>query len=147
MKKKLIFLSCLLLATTLLMAKPGEKLLRSFNQSFPLAENVKWHEDAAGYLVSFTQLGIITKVSYDKSGTYLNSLRYYDESKLPLNILLAVKKKFSGKTIFGVTEFSNEEEVTYHIKLQDEKNWYTVKATSDASLMIEERLKKEASNN
>ena len=31
-----------------------------------------------------------------------------------------------GKSVYGVTELSTEDEVSYHITLQDERNWYIV---------------------
>ncbi len=143
MKKIVIISTCLLLASFALYAKPSEKLLNLFSEEFPMAENVKWHEDASGYLASFTQAGVLTKVSYDKKSNFQNMLRYYDKSKLPLNILLAVKKRFADKNIFGVTEFTNMEGTAYHIKLEDEKHWYTIKAsTSGATIEVEERYKK-----
>ena len=143
MKKISLTLVVLLLIVSNLMANPDAKLLQSFNEAFPLAKDVKWHEDKNGYLVSFTQMGIANKVNYDKQGTYMNSLRYYDETKLPLNIQLNIKKRFADKTVFGVTEYSDNEGTTYHIKMQDENYWYTVKATVSGSLSIEEKLQKD----
>lgn len=142
MKKITITLAVILLAASHLFANPDAKLLQAFNEAFPLAKDTKWHEDKNGYLVSFTQMGVATKVNYDKQGNYMNSLRYYDESKLPLNIQLNLKKRYPEKTVFGVTEFSNNEETVYHIKMQDYAYWYTVKATPSGSLSIEEKMKK-----
>ncbi len=141
MKKILLFTVAVCL-TILLNAKPTTQLLKIFKESFPDAQNAKWHEDETGYLVSFTQMNIPTKVTYDKKGNYINSLRYYDEKALPLNVILTIKKRYPGKKIFGVTEFANMYGIAYYIKLQDEKNWYTVKATADGTLEMQQRYKK-----
>src|SRR4051794_19990632 len=107
----------------------SEKLLYSFLNAFPSAENIKWCEDAKGYFVSFTQSGILSKVAYDPQGGFLYAMRYYNEEKLPLSVLLALRKKFPDKKIFGVTESSTPDNITYHVKLEDETSWYTVGVT------------------
>lgn len=142
--KKISFLLIAMLVTTVsLFASPSAKLLKAFSESFPDAQNVKWHEDDKGFLVSFNQGEVLTKVNYDKKGEFVSSLRYYDENKLPLNILLSVKKRFPEKQIFGVTEFTDREGVNYHIKMQDDKRWYTVKSDANGNMQIEERFKKQ----
>lgn len=39
-----------------------------------------------------------------------------------------MKKKYAGKEIFGVTEISSDSEISYHVTLKDDKNWYTIKS-------------------
>jgi hypothetical protein len=133
--KKIFFLAAaLLFSVALLYAEPEGKMKKAFVENFPNASNVKWHKDDNGYLVSFTQAGTPTKIVYDKNGRFISSLRYYGEKDLPTNILLAVKSKYHGKDIFGVTEFTTQTEVVYHIKLYDGKEYYNVKAYSDGSV-------------
>src|SRR5438876_3663548 len=84
----------------------SEKLLYSFLNMFPLAEDVKWCEDDKGHFVSFTQSGILSKVAYDPQGDFTYALRYYKEKNLPVSVLLRVREKFTDKKIFGVTELS-----------------------------------------
>src|SRR3954464_12038063 len=96
--KKLFAISITLFVFTFIsFASVNEKLLYSFNKAFPLAENVKWSEDANGYFASFTQFGILSKVVYDPHGDFIYALRYYEEDNLPVSILLKVRKRFAGK--------------------------------------------------
>jgi hypothetical protein len=120
----------------------SEKLLYSFLNSFPLAENVKWCEDDKGYFASFTQSGILSKVAYDPQGGFLYAMRYYNEEKLPVSVLLALRKKFPGKKIFGITESSTRDNITYHVKLEDETSWYGVQVTSSGDVTLEEQFQK-----
>ncbi|MGI8950081.1 MAG: hypothetical protein ACR2FN_00710 [Chitinophagaceae bacterium] len=129
-----------------LYAKPNERLIHLFEKTFPDAKNIKWNEDANGYVVCFAQSNMLNKITYDNNDNFVSSLRYYDETNLPANILLAIKKKFAGKTIFGVTEFTNIEGVIYSIKLKDEKKWYTVQATSDGNFEVKESYKIQTEN-
>lgn len=119
MKKTITLAAALLLSATILYAEPESKMEKNFKQMFPNAEGVKWHQDADTYLVSFTQAGNAVKIVYDKNGKFLQSLRYYGEKDLPTNILLAVKNKYAGKAIYGVTERTTSSDVTYHISLMD----------------------------
>src|SRR6266498_594700 len=120
----------------------SEKLLYSFDKAFPLAENAKWLEDAKGYFVSFTQSGILSKVVYDPQGDFIYALRYYKEDNLPISVLLTVREKFTDKKIFSVTELSTPDNITYHLKLEDTKSWYSIQVTTLGDVTIEEHFKK-----
>ncbi len=61
-------------------------------------------------------------------GNLLETVRYYGETNLPPNIIARLKKKYAGSDVFGVTEVTSETEVTFHITMKDEKNWYTIKS-------------------
>lgn len=115
MKKIMTIATALLVTISILNAEPESKVETSFKAMFPNARNVKWHQDKSGYLVSFTQSGSAVKIMYDGKGKFVQSLRYYSEKDLPTNILLAVKNKYKGKAIYGVTERTTSNEVSYHI--------------------------------
>ncbi|WP_153796852.1 hypothetical protein [Foetidibacter luteolus] len=142
MKKIFVIAAGLILSTSVAKADPNEKLVQSFNQTFPNAQSVKWSENDNGYLVSFTQTGTLTKIRYDKEGNFLNSLRYYQEKDLPLKVLLAVKKKYKDKSVFGVTELTNENGVTYQLTLNDDKKWYIINSTTDGDLSLKDSYTK-----
>ncbi|RYY10982.1 MAG: hypothetical protein EOO04_36020, partial [Chitinophagaceae bacterium] len=129
MKKLLAILASTLvfISAYALDPKVNEKVLKSFNETFSAAEDVKWEEFQNYYTVSFNQSGIQSKVNYDHSGTMLSSLRYYAPQLLPLNIYNRVKKAYAKKEMFGVTEVTFSNEVVYYVKLQDAKTWMTLK--------------------
>jgi hypothetical protein len=120
----------------------SDKLLQAFNKTFPDAQQVKWAETEDKYMVNFKQGDILTKVEYDKEGNFLNSLRYYSEKNLPVNILCRLQKKYSDKKVFGVTEITSDTNVEYYIKLEDAQNWITVKSNVDGAMQVVERYKK-----
>jgi hypothetical protein len=123
---------------------PGvdERVLAAFNTTFKNANNVSWTELANTYEVKFSDNNIQMRVVYDKEGNMVNTLRYYNEDKLPVLILTKVKAKYPGKTIYGVTEESSDDGLYYHIILEDSKTWLTVKSDSGGSLHVEKKLKK-----
>ena len=120
----------------------NEKVLRAFQETFPVVNEVKWKEYPNYYTVSFKQHNIQSEVRYDKEGNFLSSLRYYKEDMLPLSVLHEVKKKYSKKSIFGVTELIVGTEVAYFVKLEDEKSWLTIKADQQGNLSVYEKLRK-----
>jgi len=144
---KRVLLACFLLTLSagVFAAADGnisDKLLQAFNKTFPDAQQVKWAETEDKYMVNFKQGDILTKVEYDKEGNFLNSLRYYSEKNLPVNILCRLQKKYSDKKVFGVTEITSDTNVEYYIKLEDAQNWITVKSNVDGAMQVVEKYKK-----
>jgi hypothetical protein len=143
MKKITALAIAIFVSTASLFANPGAKLLKAFNSSFPNAHNVKWHEDDKGFLASFKESDMLVKVNYDKNGEFVSSLRYYQENKLPLNVLMSLKKRFPDKQTYGVTEVTTIDAVNYYVKMQDDKRWYTVKSDANGNLQVVEKFKKQ----
>ncbi|HVU98789.1 MAG TPA: hypothetical protein VHE34_26385 [Puia sp.] len=142
-----LFLACCLLtlSTGVFAGTDGnisDKLLQAFHKTFPDAQQVKWAETEDRYMVNFKQGEILTKVEYDKDGNFLNSLRYYSEKSLPVNILCRLQKKYADKKVFGVTEVTSDSNVEYYIKLEDAQNWITVKSNVDGLMQVVEKYKK-----
>jgi hypothetical protein len=119
----------------------SEKIIQIFKQTFPKAEEVKWAEQTDKVTVDFKDEGVATKVVYDKDGNFVSSVRYYFEKNLPVSILCKLKKKYTGKTVFGVTEMTTDSKVDYFIKLEDATSWMTVKADADGMEVVEKYKK------
>jgi len=120
----------------------NEKVLEAFKKTFYNPQEIQWFENAEGYEVNFRCDDANSKVWYDKEGNILRTYRYYNEFKLPPFISGRVKKRYPDKNIFGVTEITNAEGVSYYIKLEDEKNWITIKADSQGFLEVHEKYRK-----
>ncbi len=120
----------------------NEKVLKSFNEIFAAVQHVKWEEYKNYYTVSFVHSGIRSKVNYDKNGYIIGSLRYYAPQNLPLNIYNRLRKQYSKKELFGVTELTVEAEVTYFVKTQDEKNWITIRIDPSGNTTVCEKYRK-----
>ena len=144
--KPLLILVCVMTLTTGVFAADGftisEKILNTFKQTFPDAQQVKWLEQTDRYTVNFKENGILTKIDYDKEGNFISSLRYYTEKNLPINILCRLQKKYADKKVFGVTEMTSDATVEYYIKLEDDQNWITVKSNADGNMQVVEKYRK-----
>jgi hypothetical protein len=116
-----------------------ETLQQSFQKDFPNAENIHWGENKEGYNVVFTVKSILTRITYDRKGKFTGSLRNYSEQILPFYITNKLKKKYPGQSIYGVTEITTPNDVTYFVKLQSDKYWTTVRIDPDGSNDIVEQ--------
>lgn len=144
MKKMLAFVLLFTVAFRSFAADPGvdERVLLAFRQSFPDVRDERWSESTDAYQVSFSKDEIRSTITYDKEGNMLKTFRYYDEKHLPVLLLSTLKKKYPNKTVFGVTEESSEDGITYHITLEDEKYWTKVKADNFGAMSVEQKLRK-----
>ena len=143
--KKMILLACTVLMAVGLFAKAPavtEKVLAVFNQTFVGAEDVMWSNSKHIYMVKFTHQGIRTTVKYDADGNFLSSLRYYTAERLPLDIQVKLRKEYTHKNIFVVTEYVIGDNVNYYVKLEDELSWITVKTDNSREMEVTENYKK-----
>lgn len=143
--KKLIILTCLFATLSVAASNPpevNEKVLKAFNQTFVKATDVVWNEVQNLYEASFKQSEIISRAIYDAEGNLLRTTRYYSQENLPINILTKIHKKYAGKSIYGITELSTEDQVSYYVTLQDEKNWYIIQADNFGNLELSKKFRK-----
>ena len=147
--KKFFILFCSLLLGTVSFAFSltiDEKLLQAFKISFPNAEEVNWYESKDAYVASFKENGVRARAVYKRDGQLRSLVRSYNEENLPYPVQFKVKQDYPDKKIFGVVELTVTENnftaTEYHIKMEDEKNWYTVVMDSDGFLTVTERFRK-----
>ena len=143
--KKLIILTCLFATLSVAASNPpevSEKVLKAFNQTFMKATDVVWHETQNLYEASFKQSEIISSAIYDAQGNVLRTTRYYSQENLPIHILTKIQKRYTGKSIYGVTELSTGDGVSYYITLQDDTHWYVVESDSWGSLEQTKKFRK-----
>jgi len=151
MKTKLAGLFCLfvLSAQMHVLADDGaatvnEKLIKAFQAAFPLAEKVDWMENGDHYFVHFRDQDVVSEIEYDHEGNFLASERYYkDAGHLPLHLAWELHKRFLNKSIFGITETNTESETYYYVKLEDNKEWVTIKGSADGILFVVEKFNKQ----
>ena len=146
MKKKLLAATCLIgiltVSTFSAQAEINQKVLQSFRAVFAEAKHIKWTEYPDHYYVSFMQNDILVKASYDKDGNLLNSMRYYKEQRLPLNILYKVKRAYPTKTVDIVTEVSDNDGTVYFVQLKDDKGWTVIKSDESGNFEETDRINK-----
>ncbi len=145
MKKLLVVLFLAAITTSTVAATAptvSEKAIKNFKSSFAGAREVLWSEDNGIYTVRFTNNGIRTRVMYSEDGDFLSSHRYYTEEYLPTDIICKLKKKFPTRKIFGIVEYIIGDEISYYVKMEDEKTWITVKVDNYRNTEVTEKYQK-----
>jgi hypothetical protein len=145
MKKTFFLLYSLLIGVTSFADRSrniNEKLLQSFRERFPNAEQIVWNELADTYVVNFVEDGIRSHITYRKDGEFVSASRYYLEQNLPYYLVINIKKKYPGKKIYGVTEISSASGIEYYIKLEDARIWMTLESDSRGDLHVVEKFRK-----
>lgn len=120
----------------------NEKVLKAFNETFTIAQEVTWQEFEDYYQANFKQEEVQLRAQYDANGNLLKTIRYYSEKELLPNIIAKLKTKYAGKTIEGVTETTSNDEVSFVISLKDDTNWYIVKSDAYARLELTKKFKR-----
>jgi hypothetical protein len=144
-------LFCLLLLSSQMRASthrsPADvnaKVIKAFQEAFPQATTVDWKESGDFYFVHFKEKESVMQIEYDHDGNFIESDKFYtDTDLLPAHLVWELNKRFKGKTIFGVTEVNTELETNYFVKMQDDKEWITVKGNATGIDYIVERYKKQ----
>ena len=98
--KKYLFIIYLLivgLSSRAAVSTINEKLIQSFNESYPHAVRVNWLEFPETYAVNFEEAGVKSTIHYNKDGSFLSAIRYYSEEKLPYYLIATRRKNFRKK--------------------------------------------------
>lgn len=123
-------------------ASVNEKVLKAFATTFVSAQDVRWSEHKGLYEAAFTFNEIKTRVTYDQDGNALQTIRYYFEQQLPLNILTKVKSKYSDYKVYGVTEITSDDRTDYHIVLESATGWLMLQADNSGYMNEEKKMGK-----
>lgn len=142
--KKIFLAVVLACVSTFVFAAPpvSEKVLKIFQAVFPDVQNARWYENESHYEVYFEKQDMKCRIRYDLDGKVMSTIRYFEEKDLAPFLRLKITQKYPGKKIFGITEMNSENELTYHVVLEDKENWYNISADAMGQLSLTDKFKK-----
>lgn len=117
----------------------SEKLLRTFRESFPVANGLSWRENLHSYTVDFQENNVHIHIVYAKNGDFFRSMRYYSGEDLPYYLQTVIQKKYPNKKIFGVVEMADGRGVSYLLKARDGKILTTIRMANEGTLELFEK--------
>lgn len=123
------------MATVPTSASVNEKVMKTFNQVFAGAQDVQWSTTASYSEACFHSATGSTRAVIGNDGNLIRTIRYYKEKELPSHILYKIRKKYDGKTVFGVTEVANAAGTLYHVVITDSRNLYNVTIDDHGSVI------------
>lgn len=142
--KKTFFLLALLFTFLSSFAKPPvtEKIRKQFAAVFPTVAEAKWFEGDHYYDVYFDQDNKKYVIRYDLNGRIQRLRCSYTGEKLCAFLKAKVNEKYPGKSIYGVTEITNDNEMFCILNLEDAKNWITVRISATGQITEMEKFTK-----
>jgi len=119
----------------------NSRAVRHFNSIYNDVVDVKWYNEKEGLFAYFTQDSIKSRVSYDKKGRFLSTIREYDETRLPSRVRHLVKSTYYDFSIYKVIELNYFNQTIYYIKMEDKTSWKMARIADDEMTIVEEFAK------
>lgn len=143
MKKTLAVLTALTLTLSSFASAPiADAILKQFSAAFPTVQNAKWFEAKDHYDVYFEKEGVKHQIQYNLKGKIVSTRNYYEGDKLCAFLKAKLSEKYPTKTVYGVTEITNSDEMFYTITLEDKKRWTTLRMSPIGQISEVEELNK-----
>ena len=113
---------------------------RDFLKRFKDPKDILWSHVNKGWVVTCTENGINTRTAYNLAGSWVYTIKYYDEWKLPKDVRTLVKSTYFDYTITQVEEIVQQisTEPTYLVHLKDDKSWKNVLVSNGEMVVMEE---------
>jgi hypothetical protein len=101
-----------------------------FRKQFPNVNNAYWYKTSdGGYIASFRENSVETKVAYNNHGRLHHTISYYGESDLSRNVWETVKSAYYAYNILKIAEININDKTVYMVYMQDETRLKTVRVS------------------
>lgn len=117
------------------------KAARDFGRHYAKAENIAWVANNNGSSVYFTFKGNKMRSTYNKAGQKEYTLKYYSEQAMDPKLRHLIKSNYYDFTIDMVTEVERNNSTSYLVRMQDAKQFLTVKVV-DGEIFPYETIQK-----
>jgi hypothetical protein len=129
--KKICFFALTILFTSgamALPASPSDRITNIFHKDFPTVHQEIVQDCGDYFVVYFKEEELSScRVFYTPKGVMIQTIKYYDVSKLDPFIRCLVNQKYKGQEIKGITETSSADVHNYEIILQGKKGGCKIK--------------------
>jgi hypothetical protein len=116
---------------------------RDFLKRVDHPTDVKWFKLPDGYIAKCSLESDKTTVAYDRSGTWVYTIRNYPEKKMPRDVRALVKSTYYDYQITIVQEvLKGRNPVVYIVHMQDSTSWKNVRVCDGEMDVLEEYEKR-----
>lgn len=98
-----------------------------FRKQFPTVSNPYWYKTNVGYIASFKEDAVETKVAYNAKGKLHHTISYYGEKNLPRDVWENVKSVYYAYDILRVAEVHFANRIIYMMYVQNDKQLKTIR--------------------
>jgi hypothetical protein len=100
---------------------------KSFQQTFPDAENTQWYKVSRNYLAEFITKDQKNNALFKKSGTLIYHIAYGHENDLPEDVRTTVKSKYFDYNITSAINVHQDERNIWVINVESDKKFIQVR--------------------
>ena len=105
--------------------------VRNFYNKYGETNHETWYALDNGYRAKFQRNGIAYMADYNKQGLWLQTIKTYQEDKLPRDIRNKVRREYLDHHIFLVQEINHRRDVVYLLRLEDTHSWMVLRVAGD----------------
>ena len=119
------------------------KVKAAFENDFSQANKVSWEKTSDFYFASFTLNNVQVDAAYNEEGELVGTSRRILYEQVPLNVSLAVAKKYAGYQLDkNAIELTYEGQTRYYVTLKNDKQVIKLKCYSNAEMEVESKSSK-----
>ena len=142
-----IFFSAVMLVSVFAFATDSDKVnarvKASFLTDFSAATNVSWEKSSDFYFATFTINKVEINAAYNEQGELVGASRTMESTQLPINVSLALAKRYEGYTVAKkALELTYEGDTRYYITISNEKQALKLKCSVNGNIEVERKIKK-----
>lgn len=105
--------------------------VRNFYQRYGNDNNETWYATDYGFRAKFQKNGIAFMADYDRKGGWMETIKTYDESKLPTDIRTRVRQQYYDYHISLVKEINHGRQSLYYVNIEDKRSWMVLRVAED----------------
>jgi hypothetical protein len=109
----------------------NSSVLESFNKSFNNAKDVQWSASNEVYKATFLYNCQYITAFYTAGGELMGITKNILSSQLPLLLQAGLKENYSGYWISDVVEYSNQDEISYYVSLENADSKLTIRSSQN----------------
>ena len=116
---------------------------QSFTRHFGAVTTVVWEKTGDYYFATFTVKDQETTAAYDETGELIGTSRRIAIASLPVSVSTELNEKYAGYSFSAeAIEIDYSGEVLYYFTAQNETKFLKLKATSEGSVSVIEKIRK-----
>ena len=119
------------------------KVKAAFHSDFSNATSVNWEKISDYYFATFLINNLEVNAAYSEDGELVGTSRPIETSLLPINVLMAVNKKYEGYSIAEKSlELTFQGSTNYYLTATNDRQSVKLKCSTNGAITVERKLKR-----
>jgi hypothetical protein len=123
--------------------KVNARVRAAFQNDFSKASEVNWEKISDFYFASFLVDNVEVNAAYTEEGELVGTSRPIESSQLPINVTLALNKKYERYVISKrALELTFEGSTSYYVTAANDRQALKLKCSANGDIAIERKMKR-----